>query len=122
MQNLLAKIRRFFDDLLHTLLRTPQYRAELVEDQPEQLESNVVYLIGDPHSPWSAAMLCPCGCRAEIRISLIPNDDPRWRVSRNWRGAVSLQPSIWRNKGCRSHFFLTRGNIHWARPSPLQRT
>ena len=29
-------------------------------------------------------------------------------------GSVSLMPSVWRQKGCRSHFFLRHGRIDWC--------
>lgn len=32
-------------------------------------------------------------------------------------GTVSIKPSGWRQKGCRSHFFLKRGQIEWCKSS-----
>ena len=90
------------------------FATEAVEDLPDVLEPDRVYLIGDGSVPWSAALLCPCRCGAVIQLSLIPSDRPRWSVSRHFTGSASLHPSIWRTKGCRSHFFLRRGRIVWA--------
>lgn len=91
-------------------------RIMLVEDPPDTLEPGLVYLIGDnPDHPWCAALLCPCGCKADIRLSLIPTDEPRWRVSPSPSDSVTIRPSIWRTKGCRSHFYVFKGRIVWAR-------
>lgn len=86
-----------------------------VEDIPDILEQNRLYLVGSIASPWSAAMLCPCGCRELIQISLILEDDPRWSLTYDVVGSASLHPSIWRIKGCHSHFFVRSNEIIWAK-------
>lgn len=86
-----------------------------VEDLPDSLEPNKLYLIGSPMQPWSAALICPCGCRAVIQLSLIKNDDPRWTLSYDEIRSATLHPSIWRLKGCRSHFFVRRNEIIWTK-------
>ena len=90
------------------------YATETIKEFPETLEPKRVYLVGDNSVPWFAALLCPCGCGDLIRLSLLKNDRPRWRVTRHFTGTVTLKPSIWRKKGCRSHFFVRRGGIIWA--------
>ena len=90
------------------------FAAEVVDDVPEVLEPETVYLVGEDSLPWSAALLCPCGCGSTIRVSLVAGDRPRWRAKRHFSGSVTLHPSIWRNSGCRSHFFLRRGRIVWS--------
>ena len=89
--------------------------TEVVEDFPDVIEPGRVYLVGGGSVPWSAALLCPCGCSAAIQLSLVKNDLPRWHAKRHLNDTVTLHPSIWRDKGCRSHFFLRRGRIIWAR-------
>ena len=90
-------------------------KTEIVEDFPYVLETNRVYLVGDDFIPWSATFLCPCGCGEVIKLSLIKNDSPRWQVKLHFNGTVTFHPSIWRNKGCQSHFFLKRGHVVWVR-------
>ena len=90
-------------------------KTEVVEDFPDVLETDRVYLVGDGFTPWSAAFLCPCGCGEVIKLSLIKNDRPRWRVRLHFNGTVTFHPSIWRNKGCKSHFFLRCGRVFWVR-------
>jgi hypothetical protein len=85
-----------------------------VEDVPDKLEENVVYLIGDTSAPWAAAFVCPCGCKEVISLSLIPDDKPRWKARMQWNGSATLYPSVWRTRGCRSHFFVRRGRVLWV--------
>ena len=93
----------------------PGFATESVDDLPDALAPARLYLIGDRRRPWSAAMLCPCGCAATIQLSLVANDTPSWRARRHFFGAVTLYPSIWRTKGCRSHFHLRHGRVVWSR-------
>ncbi len=95
-------------------LRFRRYTPVRVEEISSPLKRRRVYLLGDVEEPWCAAVLCPCGCRKEIYLSLIPDDRPSWRFTEHEDGTVSLHPSVWRVRGCRSHFVLRRGEIHWC--------
>ena len=97
----------------HSGLR-PGFATLTIDDLPDVLAPERLYLVGDDACPWSAALLCPCGCEATIQLSLLPDDKPSWRFVRHFSGSVSLQPSVWRTRGCRSHFFLRRGRIVWS--------
>lgn len=96
------------------------FATEIVDDLPDSLAPARLYLIGDPPRPWSAAMLCPCGCAATIQLSLVAKDKPSWQVRRHFYGSVTLRPSIWRTRGCRSHFHLRHGRIVWSRSAASQ--
>ncbi len=109
----LTRLFRFVFDLF-----SPVYASEKVEDLPDALEPKTLYLVGD-RTPWAAALLCPCGCRDVIQISLIANDNPRWRIFEHTDSTMSIFPSIRRIKNCRSHFFLRRGRIGWAKDIEL---
>ena len=91
---------------------TPPYRAVEVADLPETLAPHTLYLVGEGE-PWQAAMMCPCGCRATVQLSMVPRDRPSWSAV-VMGGKVSLCPSVWRVRGCGSHFFLTANRIHWC--------
>lgn len=92
-------------------------RSLIVEDLPDALESKIVYLVGEGDYLWFAAMLCPCGCGETLHMSLLPDSHPKWKLLRHDDGTVSLHPSVWRTKGCRSHFFLRNGMIVWCETS-----
>jgi hypothetical protein len=107
--NLLIRIIHWY----HTVFTKNYYTIKYFEEIPDELKSNTLYLLGNHNKPWSAAFKCPCGCKETIQLSLIEQDRPHWRLlSKNLR--TSLQPSIWRTKGCESHFFLSNNRIKWC--------
>ncbi len=87
------------------------YRVERVEDFPDRLRDHRVYIAGENGHAWAAAMRCPCGCGDVIHMNLLPESRPRWTVEERPDGVVTLHPSVWRRKGCRSHFFVRGGEI-----------
>lgn len=94
--------------------RVPVYQAQRVEDLPDTFQPLTVYLAGEEGHLWAAALLCPCGCGERIELNLLPQARPCWTVERQPEGTVTLMPSVWRQKGCKSHFYLRRGRIDWC--------
>lgn len=90
------------------------YRTEYSPEMPSALRKERLYAIGDRRAPWSAAMLCPCGCGAVIELTLLKSDSPSWRLSVDRKGRPTLAPSVRRLRGCRSHFLLREGRIAWC--------
>jgi hypothetical protein len=90
-----------------------KFRTVRAEELPEELKKHKLYAIGEG-MPWLAALRCPCGCGDTIQLSLLENDSPRWRLKREKDGSATLSPSIWRSKGCRSHFFVRKGRVVWC--------
>ena len=74
---------------------------------------SVIYK-GAPH--WSL-FRCPCGCDDVISLPMQPPHNPRWQLEKSASGLPTLFPSIWRNKGCMSHFWVKEGDIVWCRDS-----
>ena len=111
----MMRLARLWWNLVERSGLRPGFATELVEEIPEVLEPRRLYLMGDQFRPWSAALLCPCGCGATIQLSLMADDRPSWRATRHFAGSVTLHPSIWRKRDCRSHFFLRRGHVVWTR-------
>ena len=91
------------------------YQTEMVTDLPDKLRARRIYLIGEDGEYWFAAMSCPCGCAATIQLSLLPDERPHWRYQQHDNGTLTLQPSVWRTKGCKSHFFVRHGEIDWCK-------
>lgn len=89
------------------------FRAIRVEEFPDTLEPLKVYLAGEGENLWAAAMICPCGCGDVIELNLLPQARPRWCAQEHADGTVSLVPSVWRRKGCQSHFVVKHGVIRW---------
>ncbi len=94
--------------------RRARYCVEEVCELPEPLTSKTIYLVGERGHLWHAVMVCPCGCRATLYLNLLADDTPRWKVTRGSDGAISLSPSVWRQIGCCSHFFVKRGVVEWC--------
>jgi hypothetical protein len=94
-------------------LRKQRYWIERVEEVPDVPVPNVVYAIGNS-SPWQAALVCPCGCKHLIQLSLLTSDSPRWSLSGQETGLATLHPSVWRTRGCKSHFILSQGQVSWC--------
>ena len=101
--------------LLRPWITRDYWRTVRVDELPDILKQRSLYLIGDG-TPWSAALLCPCGCRDVVQLSLLDSDSPRWRLSVDGDKLPTLVPSIRRTNGCRSHFFLRHGRVIWSDP------
>jgi hypothetical protein len=89
-------------------------RFARVDEFPDRLEKSKVYLAGEDDHLWGAAMICPCGCGETIELNLLKQARPCWNATEHSDGSVTLSPSVWRQKGCKSHFFVRRGKIDWC--------
>jgi hypothetical protein len=100
----------------HLGRRKPKpYRYVHVEEFPDGIDANKLYIAGENGYFWAAAMLCPCGCGDVIELNLLKKARPCWTVQEHPDGLVSLRPSVWRRQRCRSHFVLRGGQIEWCR-------
>lgn len=91
-----------------------RYRVVEVSDVPDAFDSRTLYVVGEDGQRWFAAFECPCGCGATIQTALMPKVKPHWILTEHWNGTPTLHPSVWRTTGCRSHFWLRRGRVHWC--------
>ncbi len=98
----------------------PQLASRCVDDVPDHVEPGTVYIVGENGHLWCVVLLCPCGCREVIQLSLLPAARPHWHVVLESGGTVTLSPSVWRVRGCRSHFFLRNGMIVWCHGEHVQ--
>ena len=91
-------------------MRRATVRHEFVEFVPNDLELGVLY-VSIPYA--TAVHLCACGCGIKVVTPISP---PEWQL--RWDGdTISLHPSIgnWQFP-CRSHYWIRRNMIEWARP------
>ena len=64
----MAGLWQRWQDWLRDRLRV-RFRTEYVhEDAPERPQARTLYVVTEDGAPWSAAMLCPCGCGEMARI------------------------------------------------------
>ena len=110
---MIAWIKRIIRAILG-LPRRKDLRVVFAEEAPSEPKPGVVYVLGEGRHLWFVVLLCPCGCRAKLELSLLPEADPNWVLVQHGDGTISLQPSVWRRVGCRSHFFIHRSRIEWC--------
>ena len=87
---------------------------KMLEDYPEEITGNTIYIIGAYRQPQYAVFQCPCGCGRIVELNLNKESSPSWALKWHVLGTISFSPSIWRKDGCRSHFFLKKSSIHWC--------
>lgn len=120
MTSIIGLFMRIWQWITSWFKRAPEpLRTVYLEELPELLDPGIAYVLGEGQHKWFVAMLCPCGCRAMVQMSLLPDAQPRWHLIEHTDKTISLQPSVWRKVGCRSHFFLRRGIIEWCEPRVL---
>lgn len=77
------------------------------------IPNHFFYVRHNNSSKW-VLFLCPCGCRNVITLSLQSSHKPHWQLTLTSNNRPTLYPSIWRDKGCLSHFWLRDGRIFWC--------
>jgi hypothetical protein len=93
----------------------PRFHAEFVPELPAQPQPWIVYLGCDSDRiVWGGVLQCPCGCRENIHVNFVRGHDAVWTYHVSRDGTVTLSPSVWKNRGCGSHFFVREGVLLWA--------
>lgn len=91
------------------------YQTCIIEgDLPQLLQKRTIYLVCEDGFLWHVSMICPCGCNEILHMNLIPDERPCWQITKHRDQTVSLYPSVWRQKGCKSHFWFQRGYVIWC--------
>ena len=67
-----------------------------------------------------AVFKCPCGCNTIISLPLQNTQNPHWNLQHSYGGKPTLNPSIWQNKGCFSHFWVINGKIEWCHNTGIE--
>ena len=95
----------------------PRRRLVIVDGDslPDLLPKRDIVLARDGEEDWCVGMICPCGCGQKIELLVIPEAKPRWDLQTDSKGRPSLRPSVWLQRGCRSHFWLRNGRVEWCR-------
>lgn len=75
------------------------------------------YVVTRKGSQRWALFSCPCGCKAVVTLSLQTIHRPNWKVRSSDERRPTLRPSVWRDVGCLSHFFVNDGRIYWCSDS-----
>lgn len=105
---------RLFAGSWHEQKSRPYRTIIANEVLPAQLVANTLYVVEDDGFLEQAAMLCPCGCGRILHMNLLPDERPCWRLTQHPDGTATLNPSVWRKKDCRSHFWFRQGQVIWC--------
>lgn len=94
----------------------PRRRLIIIEGDslPKRLPRRNLVLAREAGEDWCLGMRCPCGCGDTIELLVIDEAKPRWDIALDGNGRPTLSPSVWRKKGCRSHFWLRGGRVEWC--------
>ena len=94
----------------------PRRRLRIVAGDmlPEKLPMWDLIMARDHGEDWSVGLRCPCGCGQRLEMLLLKEVKPRWDVSIDVGGRVTLHPSVWLREECKSHFWVRSGKIVWC--------
>lgn len=94
----------------------PRRRLIIIQGDslPKRLPRRDLVLAREDGEDWCVGMRCPCGCGDPIELLIIQEAKPRWDIIVSKDGRPTLSPSVWRKKGCRSHFWLRAGRVEWC--------
>ena len=85
------------------------------DELPDVLAPKKLTVAREDDELWLAGMICPCGCGARLEMILLKQAKPRWDLKVDQKNRATLHPSVWRNKECKSHFWLRDGKVVWCR-------
>ncbi|WP_420542275.1 DUF6527 family protein [Sedimenticola selenatireducens] len=80
----------------------------------EEIEERTLYYVAPSGKPKWSLFQCPCGCGSVVTLSLQAVHTPQWRLTKSVSGHPTLHPSVWRDKGCLSHFWVKEGRVFWC--------
>lgn len=94
----------------------PRLRLRIIKGDslPFCMPRRDLVLARDDGEDWCVGMRCPCGCGLVIELLVVAEAKPRWDIAVDTKGRPTLSPSVWLQKGCRSHFWLRNGRVHWC--------
>lgn len=106
-----SKLRLSVFDLFSSKYKT-KYVSEYL---PKYLKKETIYVVSEDGFAEHVSMLCPCGCNKVLHMNLIPDEKPCWKILTPNNKPLSLHPSVWRKKGCKSHFWFKNGKVIWCK-------
>jgi hypothetical protein len=91
-----------------------KYSYHFVDEVSDRPNKKIIYLITHQGYCWQIFMICPCGCRKLLYINAVEEHRPYWRFDIDNQDRIFLYPSIHRQVGCKSHFFVRNSKIDWC--------
>jgi hypothetical protein len=85
----------------------------------ENINPGEFYYVAYRGTAYWVMFRCPCGCGEVLSLSLQTAHYPYWRIQYSKKGRPTLYPSVWRNTGCKSHFWIDDGIVTWCTNSGI---
>ena len=80
---------------------------------PNKIEKKEIGIADNFKNNWVLIIQCPCGCGDLIYLNTLKAETPYWEVRHSIKG-ISIYPSVWRTKKCKSHFWIKNGKLKWV--------
>ena len=99
-----------------------KYRVVFSDVPPlvSAMRENELTVVDRKYMKW-IFLRCPCGCGDLLNLSLMASHDPNWKLKLDYLNRPTIYPSIWKKDGCESHFWITKGKIHWVKDNQRNR-
>ncbi len=94
----------------------PARRLSVVESDclPDSLPLRSLVLAREDDEDWCVGFRCPCRCGRKIELLVIKEAKPRWDLKVDAADRPTLTPSVWLRDGCKSHFWIRKGEVQWC--------
>jgi hypothetical protein len=86
----------------------------VVERSPADVPPGEMVLVEYQGRRYWTVFRCPCGCGDVITLMAESENRASWTTAVSKEGRPCLTPSIWRNVGCFSHFWVHDGRVYWC--------
>lgn len=86
---------------------------KIVDEIPDPLEPNMLFIWLHEGQHRGVAYKCTCGCSREVWLPLNIDQHPSWNLEIN-NGLVTISPSILELSGCKSHYFIRNSEVRWC--------
>lgn len=93
------------------------FTVEYSENNPDpgRVKAKTLFIVGGKGYVKWAYIKCPCGCEDVLTLSLMKNHKPNWNLRVDKLNRPTLNPSVWKKDGCKSHFWIRKGKLEWSR-------
>lgn len=113
---MLKFIARIKNEILF-LLGKLDFKHRYMQQRPaaDAIPDRTVIIIGNQQKSKWALLKCPCGCQEVLNLSLMKTVSPNWQTIISKDQRITMEPSLWKSAGCRSHFFIRKGKLIWCK-------
>lgn len=84
-----------------------------LEDAHSLYRKNMLVLMSNNNTPKWLRFDCPCRCGAIVALNLMAKHSPRWSITHESDGTLTVSPSI-DAKSCGSHYWIRRSRVEWV--------